>query len=129
MAFEMNDNKLVESEKQSLLGLKPNELREIAVGCGLPAFVGKQLSDWLYSKKVKSLELMTNLSKAARQDLSAKFVIGCSEPVHRMSSVDGTVKYLCLMESILNVWLWFINTVTLYAFLLRWVAKWDASFV
>ena len=94
MAFEMNDNKLVESEKQSLIGLKPNELREIAVGCGLPAFVGKQLSDWLYSKKVKSLELMTNLSKAARRDLSAKFFIGCSEPVHRMSSVDGTVKYL-----------------------------------
>ncbi len=94
MAFEMNENKLVESEKLSLLGLKPNELREIAVGCGLPAFVGKQLSDWLYFKKVKSLELMTNLSKAARRDLSAKFVIGCSEPVHRMSSVDGTVKYL-----------------------------------
>lgn len=90
----MDVSKCVDVERKALLGLTPNELRDIAVSNGLPAFVGKQLCDWLYAKKVKSLEQMTNLSKVARRDLSEKYTVGCSEPVHRMCSVDGTVKYL-----------------------------------
>ncbi|MBO5698391.1 MAG: 23S rRNA (adenine(2503)-C(2))-methyltransferase RlmN [Bacteroidaceae bacterium] len=80
--------------KQSLLGYTVDELKAVAKDLGLPAFVGKQISEWLYGKQVTSFEAMTNLSKAARERLSQTYQIGCSAPVDAQRSVDGTIKYL-----------------------------------
>ena len=52
-----------------LLGHTLEELKQIATQLGLPAFVGKQMADWLYKKRVTSIEEMRNLSKVARKRL------------------------------------------------------------
>lgn len=80
--------------RKPLLGLTLDELKAVAKDLGLPSFVGKQIADWLYKKRVRSISEMTNLSKVARAKLEEGFFIGASEPVSEQRSVDGTVKYL-----------------------------------
>ena len=80
--------------KIKLLGKTPEELKEIAVAAGLPAFTGKQLAQWLYVKRVRSIDEMTNISKANRERLAMVYEVGAAAPVHAMRSKDGTVKYL-----------------------------------
>lgn len=77
-----------------LLGMSLDELKAVATEVGAKAFVGKQIAEWIYGKRVKSIEQMTNLSKAVRAKLAERFTIGCSAPVDEQRSVDGTVKYL-----------------------------------
>ena len=79
---------------QALLGLTTDELKDVALSLGLPAFTGKQIAGWLYDKKVSDIAQMTNLSKVARERLSQDYCVGCSAPVDAQRSVDGTVKYL-----------------------------------
>ncbi len=80
--------------KKPLLGLSLDELRQVAAHFGLPAFVGKQLSEWIYQKRVAEIPEMTNITKAARDRISHEYCIGASAPVDCQRSVDGTVKYL-----------------------------------
>lgn len=77
-----------------LLGHTLEELKQIATQLGLPAFVGKQMADWLYKKRVTSIEEMKNLSKVAREKLKAAYTVGASQPVEGKHSMDGTSKYL-----------------------------------
>lgn len=79
---------------ETLLGKTLDELKAVATANGLPAFVGKQMADWLYHRQVRTIDEMTNLSKAAREKLSANYIIGCSAPSDAQRSVDGTIKYL-----------------------------------
>lgn len=85
---------MISPRRKVLLGLTLEELRAAAVSLGLPAFVGKQMADWLYRKKVADVEEMTNLSKEARRRIGEAFEVGASRPVERCQSQDGTVKYL-----------------------------------
>lgn len=80
--------------KQRLLGKTPEELKQIALQAGLPAFAGKQMAQWLYQKRVKSIEEMTNLSKQGREALSAHYEVGMLSPIDVQTSSDGTRKYL-----------------------------------
>jgi len=80
--------------KQSLLGKTPEELKEIASAAGLPGFTGKQMAQWLYQKRVRTLDQMTNLSKAGREALSQDWEVGLSAPLGSQLSADGTRKYL-----------------------------------
>lgn len=81
-------------EKKHLLGLTLDELKDVALECGLPKFAAKQMADWLYKKRVLSIDEMTNLSLANRNLLSEKYDVGRSLPVDDQRSIDGTVKYL-----------------------------------
>ena len=80
--------------KKKLLGKTPEELREIAVGCGLPSYAGGQIAQWLYRKRVRSIDEMTNLSKAGRERLSENYEVGVTAFSECMTSSDGTRKYL-----------------------------------
>ena len=80
--------------KERLLGKTPAELTEIARACGLPAFAGKQMAQWLYQKRVRSIEQMTNLSKQGREALAERYEVGQTQPVEVQTSRDGTRKYL-----------------------------------
>lgn len=82
------------TEKSLLLGMNLAELQEIAISCGLPKFAGKQIADWIYKKRVTSIDQMTNLSLANRQKLASAYDIGRLDPIHQQVSTDGTVKYL-----------------------------------
>ena len=49
--------------KEVIFGKTLDELKVIAKDLGFPAFVAKQLADWLYKKKVRSFDEMLNISK------------------------------------------------------------------
>ena len=82
------------TEKKVLLGLTPDELKAIAGQLGMPAFTARQIAQWLYAKRVGSIDEMTNLSKQNRQRLQEQFTVGAMPPAACQQSADGTVKYL-----------------------------------
>lgn len=70
------------------------ELQGVALRGKMPKFVGKQLAEWLYDKRVTSFDDMANISKRNKQWLSENYEIGREEPSAAQKSSDGTVKYL-----------------------------------
>ena len=80
--------------KEKLLGKTLTELQAAAGACGLKPFVGKQLADWLYAKRVRSWDRMVNISKAGREALAARYELGTADPAGTALSSDGTRKYL-----------------------------------
>ena len=84
----------MDGTKQPLLGLTLDELKQVAARMGMPSFAAKQMAQWLYVKRVKDINEMTNLSLRHRESLSQEYVVGREAPVEAMRSVDGTVKYL-----------------------------------
>lgn len=87
-------NTLSSTQLPPLIGMTLTQLQGVARAGGMPAFVGRQIADWLYSKKVTSFDEMINISKTNRQWLADNYTVGRAEPVKRSKSVDGTVKYL-----------------------------------
>ena len=81
-------------EKVKLLGMKPSALKEVALEAGLPAYAGMQLAQWLYKRRVRSIEQMTNISKTGREKLSERYEVGVTEPSGVFESSDETKKYL-----------------------------------
>ena len=77
-----------------LLGKTLEELQEVALAVGLKKFAGKQLANWLYVKRVKSFDEMTNISLSAREQLKQSYHIGRYLPIAHVESKDGTKKYL-----------------------------------
>ena len=80
--------------KIKLLGKNLDELKKLVAEEGLPGFTAKQIAQWLYVKKVRSIDDMTNLSKAARARLSEKYEVGVTPYAGLQVSSDGTKKYL-----------------------------------
>ncbi len=80
--------------KEVLFGKTLGELKQIVKDLGFPAFVAKQLADWLYKKKIGSIDEMLNISKKNREILKDKFDIGLTPYNKVQESVDGTKKYL-----------------------------------
>ena len=81
-------------QKQPLLGMTLAELQSLVKQLDMPAFSAKQIASWLYDKKVKSIDEMTNLSLKHRDLLKELYEVGAYAPVEAMRSVDGTIKYL-----------------------------------
>jgi 23S rRNA (adenine2503-C2)-methyltransferase len=90
----MNKQEKIIMSKQPLLGTTLSELQDIVRNLGMPKFTAKQIAEWVYDKKVNSIDEMTNISLKQREKLNAEYEIGASEPIEAMRSVDGTVKYL-----------------------------------
>ncbi|MBO5471404.1 MAG: radical SAM protein [Bacteroidales bacterium] len=80
--------------KIKLLGKNLEELKKVVADEGLPGFTAKQIAGWLYVKKVRTIDEMTNLSKAARAALSEKYEVGVTPYGGLQISSDGTKKYL-----------------------------------
>ena len=80
--------------KIKLLGKNLDELKALVAEEGLPGFTAKQIAQWLYVKKVRSIDEMTNLSKAARARLSERYEVGVTPYAGLQISTDGTKKYL-----------------------------------
>lgn len=80
--------------KIKLLGKNLEELKKIVAQEGLPGFTAKQIAQWIYVKKVRTIDEMTNLSKAARAALSEKYEVGVTPYAGLQISSDGTKKYL-----------------------------------
>lgn len=78
-----------------LAGMNPEELGAVAAAAGLRPFAARQMASWLYTKRVRDIDEMTDLPKKARQWLKDNgYAIGRHEPIMASRSADGTVKYL-----------------------------------
>ena len=84
----------MEQNKINLVGLTLSQLQEVTVELGMPLFTAKHMADWLYVKRVDSIDGMTNISLKFRQALSEKYSIVKSGPAESVASLDGTVKHL-----------------------------------
>lgn len=82
------------SEIKYLLGMTLAEITERVQELNLPKFTAKQIVDWVYVKRVKSIDEMTNISIRNRDILKKHFEIGRSEPLNIQTSADGTQKML-----------------------------------
>ena len=78
--------------KIKLLGKNLDELKKLVVEEGLPGFTAKQIAQWLYVKKVRSIDDMTNLSKAARAALNERYEVGVVENKGVAAEVDEDLK-------------------------------------
>lgn len=81
-------------EKKELFGKTLAEIQEIVLSAGLQKYVAKQLTDWMYKKRVFSLAEMHNISNASKKILNDNCQISLSSPSKVQESTDGTKKYL-----------------------------------
>ena len=78
-----------------LLGKTLQELQAITSSLDMPRFTAKQMAQWIYEKRVRSVAGMTNLSLANRQKLvDAGYEVGYEDPADAAVSRDGTIRYL-----------------------------------
>lgn len=70
------------------------QLKEAVKDAGMPSFTAKQIADWVYKKRVHTIEEMSNISLKNREVLAEMFEVGLSSPAEAMHSTDGTIKYL-----------------------------------
>src|SRR5437660_1636525 len=77
-----------------LLGKSKEELREICVAVGEPAFRGAQIYHALYSERKFDVAQITNLPAALRERLSKEARVTLPEVKQRFASADGSVRYL-----------------------------------
>ena len=91
---------MTSNSKTNLLGMSLVELQQLCAEEGMPKFAAKQICDWLYAKRVDSIDAMTNLSLKARSRLNEIAYIGRRAPVSCQVSKDGTKKYLFEIENI-----------------------------
>ncbi len=61
---------------------------------GQPGFRANQLLDWVYRKRARAFDTMTDLPAALRADLARQFSLGTIETVRRLGSNDTTQKFL-----------------------------------
>ncbi|ASM37613.1 MAG: 23S rRNA (adenine(2503)-C(2))-methyltransferase RlmN [Campylobacter sputorum] len=75
---------------KNLLDFSQAELSEFIE----PKFRAKQIFEWIYKKKAKSFDDMTNLPKDLRENLKQNFYIDPLKKIKSEHSKDGSIKYL-----------------------------------
>lgn len=93
--------------KPSIESLTLDELARHFAVLGAPKYRAKQITDWLYQKRVTSFAAMTDLPAATRAQLARDFSFTAPEVVRVLGSKDTTRKFLFrladgnLIESVL----------------------------
>lgn len=77
-----------------LKDLSPEELKQLFIEWGEPAYRARQLMEWMYQHGVTDFAEMTNLSKALRERLAAEADLGVIRTLLEQQSQDGTRKFL-----------------------------------
>jgi 23S rRNA (adenine2503-C2)-methyltransferase len=91
----------------SLTGIILEELADFLQKRGAPSYRAKQITDWIYKKRVASFDAMTDLPNELRAELKAEFDTPKTEVVRVLGSKDTTQKFLFrlrdqnLIESVL----------------------------
>ncbi len=84
--------------KPSIYSLRPDELQDWLVENGEKAFRAGQLYEWLYVKRVKTFDEMTNIAKGLREKLEAHFALTTLSTIIKQESKDGTIKFLFQLQ-------------------------------
>ena len=84
-----------EADKLNLKGLTLFELQELFTQWGEPKYRAKQLMSWMYRRRVRAFEAMTNLPHKLRQRLADLAYISNARILTRTASnTDTAIKYL-----------------------------------
>jgi 23S rRNA (adenine2503-C2)-methyltransferase len=93
----------------SLLGLDLQELTNLALGSGQPAYRGQQLFDAVYRQKTERLDQVSTLPLEYRARLTEEgWGVGLPSIARKFVSSDGTVRYLVELadgETVETVWM------------------------
>ena len=93
--------------KLSIKSLSRDEIAQHLAPQGEPAYRAKQITDWLYDKRVDSFDAMTDLPATIRERLSENYEFVRLDTVRVLGSQDTTRKFLFrladgnLIESVL----------------------------
>src|SRR5213075_2206560 len=93
--------------KPSLTGIILDELVDFLRQPGAASYRAKQITDWIYKKRVASFDAMTDLPNELRAELAAEFDTPNTDVVRVIGSKDTTQKFLFrlrdqnLIESVL----------------------------
>ncbi|MDG2167283.1 MAG: 23S rRNA (adenine(2503)-C(2))-methyltransferase RlmN [Opitutales bacterium] len=81
-------------EKELIFGQTLEELEAFAVESGQPKFRAKQLTEWLYKKRVQTWDEMSNLPAKWREKLEEHFILQSANPLFNQESQDVSNKLL-----------------------------------
>lgn len=80
--------------RDNLYGMTLSQLQRVVQTLNMPKFTAKQIAEWLYKKRVTTIEQMTNISAVNRQKLEELYNVGLHAPTRESVSSDGTKKFL-----------------------------------
>ncbi|HEY6302271.1 MAG TPA: 23S rRNA (adenine(2503)-C(2))-methyltransferase RlmN [Terriglobales bacterium] len=93
----------------SLLGLNLQELTDLALGSGQPAYRGQQLFDAVYRQRIDRLDQVSTLPLEYRARLLEEgWNVGLPKIARKFVSSDGTMRYLVELadgETVETVWM------------------------
>ena len=84
--------------KTNLKALSKEELESFIHESGLPSYRARQIIHWIYGKYASSIDEITEFSSALRKKISEKAYISNLKLLKRLSSKDGTEKFLFELE-------------------------------
>lgn len=84
----------VENTKQNLVGLPQAGLETFFANLGEKPFRARQIMQWIHQRGASDFEVMTDISKSLREQLSDVADIALPELTSEQRSTDGTVKWL-----------------------------------
>jgi 23S rRNA (adenine2503-C2)-methyltransferase len=93
--------------KRPVRSLLATEIEQAFAGLGQPAYRARQVLRWLYEKRARSFDEMTDLPAPLRAQLAASFAFDELELIRKTGSADTTQKFLFrladsnLIESVL----------------------------
>jgi 23S rRNA (adenine2503-C2)-methyltransferase len=85
-------------EKIDIKSLSKDDVESFIKDAGLPSFRSRQILHWIYERYAQSLEEMTELSKKLREELAERAYISNLTLLNRLTSHDGTEKFLFGLE-------------------------------
>jgi 23S rRNA (adenine2503-C2)-methyltransferase len=88
--------------RPDLLGLTPEEVEQALAGHfsarGQPAYRVRQVTDWIFERRARSFDEMTNLPRAEREALADHFAMTALAASRTSRSSDGTTKHLWRLD-------------------------------
>ena len=79
------------------------ELDEVVKSFNEQSFRSKQIYNWLYHNNVSSFDMMTNIPSSLRENLMKEYEFTYFEEVKRLTSSDGSIKFLFKLEDGENI--------------------------
>lgn len=86
------------SSKPKITDLTEEQLKDWTAQVGEKPFRAKQLYQWLYLHKAKTLDEMKNIPKSYKKKLEDTFIIDRVPIINQVSAPDGTIKFLQEMQ-------------------------------
>lgn len=83
---------------QDIKELDSGGIETLVLSLGMPRYRAQQILDWVYKKRARNIDEMTNLSRADRDALRERAFIGNPEVLEVQRGSDGTAKFLLAMR-------------------------------